>query len=221
MRYAVLVLFTSASLLLGACASQPAAVAVGTSETAPGVAGAPGAPVSVNPYLQGREAVPPAVQRQFDQARVLIEAQEWQGAVLELQALTQAHPELSGASLNLALVYQQTGDTEQAQHWFQQSIEANPHNIAAYNEYGIFLRKQGHFEEAELVYLKALEQWEESADSHRDIGILYDLYLGDSDKALQHYRRYQALTGAQDRAVAGWISDLERRTPSIAKGEEP
>ena len=89
------------------------------------------------------------------------------------------------------------GDTEQARLWFQRSIANNPGNTSAYNEYGIFLREQGQFAEAEATYLLALAQWEASADTHRNIGILYDLYLGEPQKALQHYHRYQVLTGGQ------------------------
>ena len=148
----------------------------------------------------------------------MITAKEWQAVLAELHALSQAYPRFSGPSLNLALVYQQIGDAEQAQHWFQQSIANNPDNIFAYNEYGIFLRKQGRFKEAETVYLQALGQWEASADTHRDIGILYDLYMGEGEEALQHYQRYQSLTGDQDRVVSGWIVDLERRVKSVAKG---
>jgi len=218
MRYALFLPAMFVALLLGACAHQPPAVGTGPQSRAAGSAASPAGP---NPYLEGRGTVPDAAQRQFEQAQARIDARQWQDALRELQALTQAYPELSGPALNLALVYQQTGDPGQAQHWFLQSLSINPDNIAAYNEYGIFLRKQGRFREAETVYLQALDRWAGCADTHLDIGILYDLYLGERDKALQHYRRYQSLTGEQDRVVAGWITDLEHQEMAVATGRLP
>ncbi len=221
MRYATILLYIVAQLLLGACSTQPSAVGSAPQVMADGGADAPARHAPDNPYLKGRDPVPAEAQRQFEQARVLVEAGDWQGALLQLQALSQAYPRLSGPSLNLALVYQQMGDPEQAQRWFQQSITNNPGNIAAYNEYGIFLRKQGRFNEAETVYLQALQEWEASAQTHLDIGILYDLYLGESGKALQHYQRYQSLTAGQDHVVAGWITDLQRQNAPVAQGDQP
>jgi len=106
------------------------------------------------------------------------------------------------------------GATEQAKLWFERSISINASNIGAYNEYAIFLREQGQFAEAEAIYLLALEQWDASSNTHRNIGILYDLYLGEPQKALRHYRRYQALNEEADPEVAAWIVDLERRQQS-------
>lgn len=202
-------------LLLTGCAGQQATIA-----TTPGAATAEHARASeqhdmANPYLQARPTVPAEVQRRFAQAQALIDQQEWQAALVELRALAEAHPTLSGAALDLALLYWQLGDAEQAGRWFERSIANNASNIDAYNEYGIFLRAQGQFAHAEAIYLLALEQWEASANTHRNIGILYDLYVGEPRKALQHYQRYQVLTGATDPEVAGWIADLERRQQSI------
>jgi len=43
------------------------------------------------------------------------------------------------------------------------------------------------------------------------LGILYELYLGRLDDALQAYQTYQTLSENPDMRVAGWVSDLERR----------
>jgi hypothetical protein len=40
---------------------------------------------------------------------------------------------------------------------------------------------------------------------------LYDLYLQDTEKALQHYRRYQELTPSEAGTVTKWIADLQQR----------
>lgn len=198
-------------LLLVGCATRPAAVVTMPASPSDDPAGAAIALSQANPYLQRRQTVPAEAQRLFAQAQDLIESEDWHGALLELQALAESYPKLSGVCLDLALVHRQLGDTEQAQLWFQRSIASNARNIGAYNEYGIFLREQGQFAEAESIYLLALEQWDASADTHRNIGILYDLYLGEPQKALQHYRRYQVLNEEADPEVAAWIVDLQSR----------
>ena len=198
-------------LLLVGCATGPAAVVTMPASPSDDPVGAATAPSQANPYLQRRQTVPAEAQRLFAQAQDLIEREEWKDALLELQALAESYPQLSGASLDLALVHRQLGDTEQAQLWFQRSIAINTSNIGAYNEYAIFLREQGRFVEAEAIYLRALEQWDASSNTHRNIGILYDLYLGEPQKALQHYRRYQVLNEEADPEVSTWIVDLQSR----------
>jgi tetratricopeptide (TPR) repeat protein len=79
------------------------------------------------------------------------------------------------------------------------------------NTAAIELRKSGQFQRAERAYLDALQVDADHAPTHRNLGILYDLYLAQPDKALAHYARYQALLGNDDRTVLGWISDLQQR----------
>ena len=52
------------------------------------------------------------------------------------------------------------------------------------------------------------------ARAHLNLGILFDLYLQDLEKALQQYRKYQKLTSDENTQVAGWIIDIERRRQS-------
>ncbi len=88
---------------------------------------------------------------------------------------------------------------------------------AELNHYGLFLRQRAQFTASRDVYLKALEIYETSAPLHRNLGVLYDLYLGERESALVHFHRYQALSDEQDRAVAAWIIDLERQLLVLAR----
>ncbi len=209
MRPSILTGLILVLLLLAGCIGQPPLVADATGTG--GHADQDATPSSPNPYLQRRDIVPEQAASRFAHAKDLIRKKDWHGALQELHALAKRYPQLSGPCLDLALVYLELGDTERASVWFQRSITSNSDNINAYNEYAIFLRKQGRFTDAEAVYLKALRHWEASADTHFNIGILYDLYLDQPARALHHYHRYQVLTGQSNREVAGWIADLERR----------
>ena len=85
------------------------------------------------------------------------------------------------------------------------------------NRQAIDLRHEGEFPAAEQAYLAALASDADHPATHRNLGILYDLYLGVPGRALHHYVRFQTLTGGSERSVGGWIADLERRHASIAR----
>jgi Tfp pilus assembly protein PilF len=174
-----------------------------------------------NPYLDTHRRVNSEAQQRFAAATAAMAVEDWGTAQVDLQWLIENHPKLSGPYLNLALLHSAKGEHEGAETFFQSAIEVNPRNLGAYNQYAIFLREQGRFDDAEHVYLEALAAWEDHAETHRNLGVLYDLYRGEHEKALQHYHRYQALTGNEDRTVAGWIIVLERQFSQVVqRGDE-
>ena len=166
---------------------------------------------TVNPYGRDRDPVPSTAATRFERARAAMLAGDYAAAENDLTWLVEAHPKLSGPYLNMALLYVQTERVAEAEPWFQRAIAANERNLNAYNQYAIYLRQQGRFDDAETQYQRALTVWPAHPESHLNLGILYDLYRGEWDKALTHYQRYQALQTEPDRRVAGWIIDLERR----------
>ncbi len=170
-----------------------------------------------NPYAKDRPTVDAAALARFDAANQAVEKQQWQQAEKHLRWLLDSYPELSGPYLDLALLYKATGNTDMASFYFAKAIDVNPNNLAAYNQLGIFMREQGLFEQAEAIYIKSLSIWDAYPETHRNIGVLYDLYLGDQEAALRHYTKYQQLTSGSDKLVAGWIIDLERQLASAAQ----
>jgi Tfp pilus assembly protein PilF len=171
-----------------------------------------------NPYTSNRPRTSAEALRRFEAANTAMERREWPEAVAELEWLVENYPKLSGPSLNMALVYRQQGNMDEADNWFRKTLQINRDNLDAYNQYAIFLREQGRFDEAEKVYLQALARWEQHAATHRNLGVFYDMYRGDQTRALVHLQRYQELTGSSDRTVAGWIVDLQRRQVMLVKG---
>lgn len=155
-----------------------------------------------------------ATRTSFAAAVAAMKAEQWAEAERQLKQLQQSQPNLSGVHLNLALVYAQTQRPDDAEMQFKQAIQVNPGNIAARNQYGIWLRTQGRFKDAETVYLQALQAQPDYADTHLNLGILCDLYMGKSAQALEHYQKYLELKGdAADAAkVQGWVADLQRRS---------
>lgn len=203
-------------LLLGACSSQspreasPGAVHAAAVDSA----GLPTPPVRA----EGQDDASREAVRSFDLANHAIEEEDWPVALAELHWLLENYPQLSGPCLNLALIYQYQGEGELAEQYYRQALQINSNNLPAYNQYAVFLREQGRFFEAEKVYKNALNVWEPHPQTHLNIGILYDLYMGDQGSALQHFHRYQNLTGSENQLVAGWILDLERQSMMLVKG---
>lgn len=159
----------------------------------------------------GREQIKPKIQARFDSALVAAQATDFEAALAEMASLWQSDQSLSGAALNSALISAKQNRGDVAQEWFLRAIEANPTNPAIRSEYGVFLRQQGRFVEAQQQYQAALQSAPQHALTHYNLAILYDLYRGDKSKALEHFLIYQSLSEEEDRQVKGWIADLRRQ----------
>ena len=202
-------------MLLGACASNPQQVSKPSSPSATNaaqvLAALPNTERIPNPYLHNPSGVDPQAQALFETALIAMNKQQWAQAETQLQRINREYPRLSGPYLNLGLVYRARGETDKAEQAVARAIAVNPNNLDAYNQLAIMKREAGQFSAAEALYQQALEVWPFHPESHKNLGILYDLYLGKGALALQHYQAYQLLLAEPDRQVSGWIIDLERR----------
>lgn len=168
-------------------------------------------PVTAAPSAE----IPTTARNEFATATAAMKAQQWSQAEAQFKQLIKTQPNLSGAYLNLALIYAQTNRATEAEAQFKKALEVNPENWSARDQYGIWLRTQGRFKESESTYLQTLQRQPERADTHLNLGILYDLYFGKSAQALDHYQQYLALKGDSTDADVGrvknWVADLQRR----------
>ncbi len=78
---------------------------------------------------------------------------------------------------------------------------------------GVVFANRGQFKEAEREYLRALRLDPADADTHYNLGVLYDQSLRKYRKAISHYRRYLKLRPAAEDAneVRIWITMCETR----------
>lgn len=158
--------------------------------------------------------VPAAARTQFEAAVAAQRAGQLPEAEQQLIQLSEKYPYLSGPALNLALICAQTQRPQLAEEYFQRALRINPDNVAAGVQYGVWLRTQGRFADAEAAYLQTIGRNPDYADAHLNLAILYDLYLGKLAPALEHYERYLTLSGTTDGPVQGWVADLQRRLQS-------
>lgn len=172
-----------------------------------------GAPLELiaNPYLAQQADVPAAAAEQFRTAVVLMQGENWVEAEQTLRSMAAAYPELAGPFVNLGISLWRQGRTEEAASAFEQALSINPLHNDAYVQYGVMLREQGEFERAEEIYLKALEVWPHNLPALRNLGILYDLYMGKFEQALAQYELALRVMPEPSQEMQGWIIDLKRR----------
>ncbi|HEY0894038.1 MAG TPA: tetratricopeptide repeat protein [Cellvibrio sp.] len=204
-------------LVLVGCASEPGKKSTGAKQdAAPSLAAAgasilPAGPVTPNPYLQNKTSVSRQAQQNFTDATRAMRNKQWVQAESLLQKVIAENNKLSGAYLNLGLVYRAQKEDKRAEQAFNDAIAANHTNLDAYNQLAILQREAGNFSGAETNYKKALSLWPFHPESHKNIAILYDLYMGKSAEALPHYEAYLQLLGGEDKQATSWIADLQRR----------
>ncbi len=170
----------------------------------------------ISPYEQNQPTVSRDAKERFSRSLAFMQQQDWQAAEPILRALIIDYPNLSGPILNLAIVLEQQGDLPAAENYYQQAIDTNPANLNAYHCFAVLLRQQGRFAEAEQVYLAALDIWQQDKVSHKNLAILYDIYMGRLEQALFHYQQYLDLNQDADRQVQGWVADLSRRLKTVS-----
>jgi len=158
-----------------------------------------------------QSVMPSGAKATYTRAISAVKAGQDKKAIQLFTGLTQDYPDFAASFTNLGLLYLKQEKLAEAEHAFNQAIILNPVDAVAYNHLGIVLRQRGQFVQARKAYEKALDINSGYASAHLNLGILNDLYLQDLSTALQHYQRYQVLTGDSDKQVAKWIVDLERQ----------
>ena len=157
-----------------------------------------------------RAPVSPAAHRVFDDARRALKAGRWRDAERGFLALTRSNPELGGPHANLGIIYREHGKLDDAVAELERAVRVSPDQPVYYNQLGIAYRQQGQFRKARTAYEEAIDLDPNYAAACLNLGILSDLYLWDTRRALEMYDRYLVLAGADDR-VSKWIVDIKNR----------
>ena len=152
----------------------------------------------------------PEIESSYRQSIELMQKKQWKQAETVLASFTEQHPQHAGPWLNLGIARMNLGENEAAKSAFRTAIDKNRDNPVAYNKLGILYRHSGRLDKALDMYKRALKVSPDYPDSHWNIGILYDVYLSNTELALQHYIRYQQLTGSDDPKLQCWISALQK-----------
>lgn len=164
--------------------------------------------------------VPERAAQQYAQALNMVRSGRKTDAELELKQLSTAYPQYAGPQLNLGLLYLSDSRLNDAESAFKSALDINPANPVAGDELGIVQRKLGKFNEAEAAYQRAIAADPNFAPAHLNLGVLYDLYLAQPQKALEQFERYLEIAG-ENKQVAGWVVELKKRVGAPAAKKEP
>ncbi len=155
--------------------------------------------------------IPAEAMEEYAAAVGALQSGEQGRANLVFQELIRKHPSLAGPHVNLALIALQDNAEEIADYHASQALVLNPKNVEALLIRGLLAKRKGEFSKAIASYEQALAINPDDPKLHLNLGIVYDLYVGELSKALQHYQRYQTLSKAPEEKVGYWIIDLQAR----------
>jgi Flp pilus assembly protein TadD len=148
--------------------------------------------------------------KDFNQAVAMLKDQNNGQAIELLEKVIAQSPGISAPYIDIAIAYQRIGKPEQAEEHLKTALKLFPEHPVASNEYGLLYRKTGRFAEARVFYEKAISRFPGYYPLHRNLGILCDLYLDDSECALKQFETYSERMPA-DTQVKIWISELRIR----------
>lgn len=145
-------------------------------------------------YQQGIEAL--AI-RDFDSAESIF------------KRFNSQYPVKSGGHANLALISLKQGDIENALLSADQAIALNPDNAAAHNLKGLINLEQGQIKTARDNFSTAIDIKPDYSNAHYNLALVYDIYLQDIARAIEHYSSYLALTTEKDPETQDWVDYLK------------
>lgn len=148
--------------------------------------------------------------KDFEEAVLLLKEEDYHNAIEILEKVVEQAPGVTAPYINLGIAYQQIDDQENAEKQYIRALEIYPGHPVASNQYGLLLRKKGKFDDARNIFEQALAAYPTYYPVHRNLGILYDIYLNDLPKALEHYEIYYEYV-PDDAKVKIWIADLRIR----------
>lgn len=152
----------------------------------------------------------------FNAAMKAIESGNYNKGIELLQKVTARSKSNTTPYINLAMAYMQTGNLKLAEENFKLALTIDPGHPVANSEYALLYRKTGRFIEARSLYEQTLEKYPTYYRTHKNLGILCDLYMRDYVCALKHYEIYSRAV-PEDKAVKIWIADIQSR---VSRQEE-
>lgn len=150
------------------------------------------------------------VERDFNNAIVLMQGGNNAQAVAVLKTVIEREQRLPAPYVNIAIAYNRLGDTEAAEESLISALKLDIGHPVANNELGLLYRRSGKFNAARQAYENAIKQHPDYMPAIRNLGVLCDLYLHDFNCALQQYEDYMELN-PDDKVVTVWIADVKNR----------
>ncbi len=124
-------------------------------------------------------------------------------------------PELAGPWANLGLISIKQNKLDEAEAQLTKALQKNPDLAQAHNLMGYIEKSRGNIIKARDYYIRAVELKDNYALAHYNLALIYDIYIQDINKAIDHYQKYLALIKNKDKQTAEWLDQLKA---SLKKG---
>lgn len=167
--------------------------------------------------------VDPAIELPLQAAGKLVSEERLDDAAAVWTQLAASAPAQAAPLYNLGVLAMRRGQWPQALEQLEAAQARAGGDAGVQDALGITYRNLGRFRDSEAAYRASLQAAPDRAASHRNIGVLLDLYLQQPAEALPHFERYMALSETPDKQVSGWIAELKQRVapPAQAAGVLP
>jgi len=146
----------------------------------------------------------------YDQALILLRQERYREGISILEEIVENAPEITAPYVELGIAYGHVGELDSAVEALEMAALLSPEHPIVHNELGIAYRKAGRFAEARAEYEQALDVFADFHFARRNLAVLCDLYLADSQCALENYQAYLDAAG-EDPEVSIWVADLTNR----------
>lgn len=165
-----------------------------------------------NPYLKQEGQLSPETVQWFIQAKRNLQNGQDKIAEQFLDKITKKNDSLSGPWVMKGDIAVNQKKLETAVEHYVKAIEVNSRNVNAYLKLAKAQRELGRFVHAQNTYAKTLSVWKDFPEAHFNLGVLYDLYLNQPEKAQLHLEAYQFLAANKPAKLKAWLADLSERT---------
>jgi len=197
LTYSKLLTIALMSVMLLACAGKSAR---------------PVSSISVQSKAIERPVFTPEVLAEYKASVEELKAGNIETAKRRFSKLVKVYPLMAGAEVNLGIIADLQQDKTVANAHFDRALKANPSNLDALIYSASYQQEAGLFAAAEQHLLKAEQIAPNSDIVQYNLGVLYELYLQEYERAVEHYQRYVELSQSDDtEKVKRWIKLLERK----------
>ncbi|MBS0395746.1 MAG: tetratricopeptide repeat protein, partial [Proteobacteria bacterium] len=123
----------------------------------------------------------------------------------------------AGPPLNRGILLCRAQKWSDAADALGEALKRYPGSATAASQLGVAYRQLGRFADAEQAYRQALALDDRDPRTHRNLGVLLDLYLQKPAEALEQYEATLALVGGEDKQMSAWIAEVRQRLGTSQK----
>lgn len=134
-----------------------------------------------------------SVRERFAEALLLLDIDDYQGAIDILEQINTQNDQLAGVHANLGIAYGHLVQYDAAKQALEAAVALNSQDSQILNAMAMAYRNSGEFVLAKETYMNNIALNPGNVRTHFNLGILCDIYMNDLPCAIDNYREYEAI----------------------------